>query len=370
MSQQEKDISYIPQLDTLRTVAVLLVIISHWVGIDNIINYLPNGMMGVNLFFVLSGFLISGILLRAKNRAETTHSSKRITFINFYIRRSFRIFPIYLIVVTILYFANFDLIKTNPVYFYSYTHNFLYHAQNAWPGYISHLWSLAVEEQFYLLWPFILLFTPNKYIKTIMYLSILIGIISHFSLNMIIMPENHMNSVLLPTCLYAFGMGGLLAYYYQQKLNIIRSTISKIIFVLTIILFGLYAFTILNFQKEVIERVLFSIISMYIIHFTYNFKGLLLKIFSNPVTVYLGKMSYGLYLFHPLIAFIYKKVHAFFKLYEIKIPFTQIYFFPNIEYPLLRMIFSFILLVTISAISWHIVEKPINNFKKYFKYNK
>jgi peptidoglycan/LPS O-acetylase OafA/YrhL len=363
-----KNEDYIPQLDTLRTIAVLLVIVSHWISSDNIINFFPNGMMGVDLFFVLSGFLITGILLRAKTKAEKSNKSKSKTIISFFTRRALRIFPIYLIVITILLIAGFGLVKTNPGFFYTYTHNFLYHSVNMWPGYISHLWSLAVEEQFYLIWPFILLFIPNKYILKTLIFIIVLGFSSHLMLD-IFLPNNQLNSVLLPTCLYAFGFGGLLAYLQIIKSEVLNTIFSKIIIGITLLLFTFYTFNIIEFYKEIFERFLFSIISMYAIHYTCQMQGVILKIFTNKLTVYLGKISYGLYLFHPLIGFIYNDIHLFLKKTNINIPFTDITFFPNIEFPVLRMFFLSLLLIAISSFSWYLIEKPINNLKKYFKYN-
>ena len=129
--------NYIKPLDSLRAIAVFLVIIWHWLGKSNGLNNFPNGPMGVVIFFVLSGFLITRILLEGRNKIESAGSSKMIFFKNFYIRRSLRIFPLYYIVVGAffiysififkfianikLYLANIvDILKLNKDFYLEY----------------------------------------------------------------------------------------------------------------------------------------------------------------------------------------------------------------------------------------------------------
>jgi hypothetical protein len=91
--------SYIPQFDSLRAIAVLLLIIHHWLPGNKILNFYTNGRLGVNIFFVLSGFLITSILLKAKKQLESQNVSSKTVFLDFYIRRTLKIFPIYYLVL-------------------------------------------------------------------------------------------------------------------------------------------------------------------------------------------------------------------------------------------------------------------------------
>lgn len=166
-----------PELDGIRGIALLAVMLSHGAGryilentfVAKLFTYaMVPGWSGVELFFVLSGFLITGILLRTKS-AENYFSS-------FYVRRFLRIFPIYYFVVTAgLFFAAHNawwnsmlppLHKTRIAYYF--------YAQN-WPivwrhspymtvSVFGHFWSLAVEEQFYLVWPLIIWLLPEKWV--------------------------------------------------------------------------------------------------------------------------------------------------------------------------------------------------------------
>lgn len=136
----------IPSLDGLRAVSIALVILSHlvkWkhVSLDIIGSY---GSLGVFIFFVLSGYLITNLLLREHERTSS------ISLRMFYLRRAFRIFPaafVFLAVVTILYW--------HPMKWYHVVAAFLYVANMdlSRPWIFGHLWSLSIEEQFYLLWP-------------------------------------------------------------------------------------------------------------------------------------------------------------------------------------------------------------------------
>src|SRR5215217_808830 len=99
---------HIKKLDSLRAIAAILVILWHWVPTDSLINTFDNGAIGVNIFFVLSGFLITRILLGNRNEAGIQSNNKLLVFKNFYARRALRIFPIYyLLIFLILLFHNY-----------------------------------------------------------------------------------------------------------------------------------------------------------------------------------------------------------------------------------------------------------------------
>lgn len=161
---------HVPELDGLRGIAILLVIVSHYLG-----DYWPVasvGWTGVSLFFVLSGYLITGILLDAKTGPYY--------FRNFYARRTLRIFPLYYLVLFLIFVVGplipsldseeFRNLARHQVWLWTYTMN-IYTAFNAVIGTnlfaggwveVLHFWSLCVEEQFYLVWPLIVLLTTRR----------------------------------------------------------------------------------------------------------------------------------------------------------------------------------------------------------------
>lgn len=167
-----------PALDGLRGLAILLVVIYHNFGF---VNYFFFGWLGVDLFFVLSGFLITEILLKTKNSSHYLR--------NFYLRRVLRIFPLYYLILLIFFILipilaprilNLDYYIQNQMWFWTYLQNwlFIFHPIPANTSALNHFWSLAVEEQFYFVWPFIILLFRKP--KAIIYLLIvlLIGVIT------------------------------------------------------------------------------------------------------------------------------------------------------------------------------------------------
>ena len=155
---------HIAGLDALRGIAVIWVVWHNCTGafeldglLEKILAFITNcGWLGVQLFFVLSGFLITGLLLDAKGTANQMR--------NFYIRRTVRIFPVYyatlIFCFLVLPLLNVELpaladSQKMQVWFWLYLNNWATAPHS--PGIFPHLWSLAVEEQFYLLWPFLAL---------------------------------------------------------------------------------------------------------------------------------------------------------------------------------------------------------------------
>jgi peptidoglycan/LPS O-acetylase OafA/YrhL len=164
MSSSPSSPHRIPSLDGLRAFSLLLVLLSHLVGTDNFLlergtlaEYGDFGYLGVRVFFVISGFLITSLLLDEHRRSET------ISLKGFYIRRAFRIFPafyVYLLAVVVLEAAGQVHLRDGDV-LHAATYTTNYHYARSW--HLGHIWSLSVEEQFYLLWPLVfLLCKPRK----------------------------------------------------------------------------------------------------------------------------------------------------------------------------------------------------------------
>ncbi|MBS1598804.1 MAG: acyltransferase [Bacteroidetes bacterium] len=160
---------YIKGLDSLRALAINLVVISHWgLPIESalIVRFVDQdrvlaGRFGVDLFFVLSGFLITSILLQER---KNSNESKLYVIRNFFVRRILRIFPIYYLFIFFVASIHYPFVKDHLIWILSYTSNILVYKQQLWYP-MSHTWSLAVEEQFYLIWPWLIVFVPEKWLK-------------------------------------------------------------------------------------------------------------------------------------------------------------------------------------------------------------
>jgi len=155
----------IPSLDGMRAISILLVIAGHstqhfgrWIKIPGP-TYILFAHTGVSVFFVISGFLITSLLLKELDEAGT------ISLKRFYLRRAFRIFPpfyLYLGIIFVLTVAGIFQVPLRAFFFAAtYTSNYYFGGGGAFVG-LQHLWSLCVEEQFYLLWPAVLLLLGKR----------------------------------------------------------------------------------------------------------------------------------------------------------------------------------------------------------------
>ncbi|MFN7977685.1 MAG: acyltransferase family protein [Vicinamibacterales bacterium] len=158
---------YAPQLDGLRAVAVAAVAYSHWLPSWQF--GVPFGA-GVHLFFVLSGFLITRILIGLREAPSRPAAIGR-----FFARRALRLFPAFYTVLACAWIADVPLARATWTWHASYLSNVYIAGLAAWQGHFSHFWSLAVEEQFYLLWPWIVVWMPTRALAPALVITTLAG---------------------------------------------------------------------------------------------------------------------------------------------------------------------------------------------------
>lgn len=307
-----------PSYNSFRFFAFLAVFLFHT-------NLLYAGYLGVQAFFVLSGFLITPILIDTK--AETNSFGAYIK--NFLVRRTLRIFPLYyfyliviLLAITIFGLARFDYfasLKSQLVYGFTYTYN-IFHATKSFEhnDFITHFWSLAVEEQFYLLWPLLIYFTRTQHLKRILQLIILLGPVIRFLTGYF---ADHGNAswlgadkdllVYLSTFshLDAFAIGGYFALYQTRVIKSVEvfATLGATLllgYLTNYLESGRLQFLTLGFPAYMENS--FKYVWGYTA-LNYCFAMLLFKlksrnfqtwIFENKLLASLGKVSYGLYVYH------------------------------------------------------------------------
>ena len=357
---------YIKQLDSLRAIAVIFVIIAHWVPQTHFLNKTPNGAIGVNIFFVLSGFLISKILLDHRNKAEQLDVPKSKVVKNFYIRRILRIFPIYYLTIFLLliFHEHTDTnIKSAFLYFLTYTSNFYFFQLQRWDGMISHLWTLAVEEQFYLIWPWLMLLVNKKYLLHVILGFILTGVVSQW-----LLMDVNMSVILTFTCFDAFGLGALLAWqmtYGRKYLGRLYTGLSIAAIVSILLFFFGLITTILIFPLRTIVSIIALWLIAYIVLNQQNDKLKINMLLNNRILIFLGKISYGLYLYHHIIpgALNLKIIDRYFN------PLLPDYLYKD-HWARLYVTENAILLVVISWLSYVLIEKRFLNLKRQFEYEK
>ncbi|MBF0716020.1 acyltransferase family protein [Gemelliphila palaticanis] len=349
---------YLPSIDSLRAIAVISVIIYHCNP-----NYLSGGFLGVDLFFVLSGYLISSLII--KEYRETNS----LNLYNFYIRRARRLLPAvyFMITVTLVIMVVFnkpllDKSYLDATFGYLYSSNWWYivHKLDYFdtfgsPSPFKHLWSLAIEEQFYMFFPIIFIiinkynnkkFTISKIFKNIILFLILASLITH----VILFDINNINRVYYGTDTRMFellvGVLGSLIYPLDKlslRINNIGGKIFTIISMLLIIIFVFSMIFVTEYSKFLYYGgfLLYSIMFLIIIITSGQQGTLISKILSFKPLVFIGKLSYSLYLWH-------------FPILVLTTPSSEIGN-PNFIYNLMRVVLIFV----VAYLSYTFVETPI-----------
>lgn len=353
----KKQLNHFNGLDTLRFFSAFAIIIYHsTLGFVNrfypsVKMFFHNLTLGVESFFIISGFLIVYLLLLEK---EKTNS---ISLMNFYIRRTLRIFPLYFFVIGVAYCtyhtSNPEINFTKYAFFCG---NFAVIEADKWTvGILNPLWSLSIEEHFYLVIPFLILLTP---IKKLNYLFL--GVI--FSSIAFRFVATFHGSWMIYYChtlsrMDSLAVGGLIAYYYHQDKSIFRNITSRYIGIaLVFLVFFMSILDVSNY--ELISYVLFKkylfIFPIVIIFIGFvlndtNQQPIMKWFKNNKIINYLGKISFGLYMYHlPIGDFIsqyeFMKTHHF-----------------------IRILTLISLTILVSAISYELFEKQILKLKRKFE---
>lgn len=351
---------YIKQLDSLRAIAVILVIIQHWFPERNQLSVYTSIFNGVDIFFVLSGFLITNILLVNRNETEQSGLAKSTVVKNFFIRRVLRIFPVYyLLIFSLLLFAHTTdtTIKENFIYYVTYTVNIYFFNIQGWDGMLSHLWSLSVEEQFYLFWPWLMLFVRKSWLLPVIILSFTLGVLAQ-----LLLPHG---GLLTFSCLDGFGAGAFLAWIliYNPQLLVRTKSLWPALAVVGV---GFHVFRVMGVFQPVPSRTLTAFVTIWVIMEIVQSKDkksfLFHSFLNNRILIFMGKISYGMYLYHLLLP---KYTFGFFKNINTLLPAAL----SNYNFYLVRLE-SFGLLLFISYLSWRLIERPVLGLKKYFDYQK
>jgi peptidoglycan/LPS O-acetylase OafA/YrhL len=344
---------YFRQLDGLRFVAIFMVLVAHylqWQWANVWLLKFPF-TYGVTLFFVLSGFLITRILL-----SQSDFEPKRVLR-TFYIRRIFRIFPVYYVAIFGLLLLGYENARELFPWLVTYTINIYESIHNTVAvGNFNHFWSLAVEEQFYLIWPFLVLFLPKKYFLPLT-LSLVLMSVGYKVYLYEFTPNWVRNDVSLFTNFNSLGMGGILAYVYMYRREDFEKFASnKALIPLTLLaFFTVFIRTIYDlemFKSTLMQFVWVVFFTSVIARSIIGFSGIIGFFLENPVIVYLGRISYGIYIFHQFVpSFVFASQPSWGYLLGNKY---------------LAFVVFFGITVAISTISWYVLERPMNKLKQKF----
>ena len=294
--------AHYPALDGLRGLAILLVVVYHNFGFINVFFF---GWLGVDLFFVLSGFLITDILLKTVG--------KKGYLKNFYIRRVLRIFPLYYLCLILFLIVlpkttiqlDVQYYVDHQIWLWTYLQNWIYTFQS--PGQtnaLNHLWSLAVEEQFYLLWPLAVLI-----IRKPGYLLLFISLVLVAVVGLRLLVWMNQISDLAYFNLYTFTrvdglcIGCMIALLQRVKSNFLHQNRGLIVLCFAGLNFGFFfvnrryqfSFPYLALAGYTTFAMMFGLLVNEAVTTQSKLINLL---FNNPLLKFFGKISYGFYVFH------------------------------------------------------------------------
>lgn len=386
---------YLPALDGLRGIAILLVLVYHCselVHLKTTSNpfdwfswrIFQLGWVGVDLFFVLSGFLITGILIEAKTKPRY--------FQTFYARRSLRIFPLYYVVIFFT-FALFPLIADalaakSPsasealeelpsldgklAWYLFYASNFLAAIEgNMGHRLLAVTWSLAIEEQFYLVWPLIVYKCRLKTVLVISWAMVLVAFICRFLMVLAIREGywdgNRTGPYVLPFCrMDALAVGAIIAVLWRQpsKVELLRQWSKRVV------IFGLPFFLLAVFSGRfgnrdgIVQTFGFSLLAFFfggvlVLTLLLKSDGRLFRTVTNGGLLQIGKFAYAIYLFHLPLMFGFEALW-FKNFLETKIFGSSI---PTL------VVFTGVVTIAVfiaAKLSWIFIERPFLKLKRFF----
>jgi peptidoglycan/LPS O-acetylase OafA/YrhL len=344
---------YFYSLNGLRGLSITSVLLGHissknWIFNDlekifflrPFIGVIQDSQMGVNLFFIISGFLITSIIISEEK------ITGKINLKNFFFKRIIRIFPVYfalLFVYLIFHLLGIIFIpKESWITAITYTKYFNWKVD--W--YTAHGWSLSIEEHFYLVWPLIFYFFKNFRRKIIFFIIIMVPFIRYFS------HKYHITGINNLTILYridAIAFGCLIAFYKNyliKKINTIYFIIS--LFIIVFFEEFLSLLKVLNLNNLMLSEghrhglVINICLSMVLIYSVFGPKKIMFKILNSKVLSFVGTISYSIYIW-------------------------QQPFLSDNNYWINNLPQSIILVFLISILSYYLIEKPFLRLKKFVK---
>lgn len=344
--------TFIKGFNAIRAFSVALVVLTHldmsdWIPNTDFVMIriwpMISGDFGVLTFFVLSGFLISRILLNERDK------NGRINLKRFYIRRVLRLFPpliVFFILVGIAYQFNF-MVEAGASIFYALFYLYNYVPKSIYFSEFGHLWSLGVEEQFYIIWPLILsVFKKVLHLKQFIYLIIIVCCVfavsvSNFSLFQAYYPFRWF---IPASCSILIGcLGALYNHYYLSK---VKSFIERPFWVAIIIFLG-YTYTIYSPSELISLGILFRSIAVLtlLLLIVHSQEKKWVKMLEFKPLAYIGIISYGIYVYQGFFLGTGGGSEVWFQ-----------------KYPL-----NSILTIAFAILSYEFIEKPILKLKRKFE---
>ena len=359
ISPTTRPLAYRPGLDAVRAVAILLVVVGHWSR-----PFFPISLMGSMTFFVLSGYFISGIVWKQEVYVGAPGRWGRRLGV-FYLRRLVRTLPPYYLSLALGFALPLATLHQYPGWFLVPVSNLLFYRLQHWSEGVGHYWTMAVDEQFYLLWPVLLAVVPKR-VRWLMLVAVS-GLLFRIAWSTWVRPE--LAFALLPGCLDLFAAGAILRH--TEQLPVVRR-LARIQWV-----------ALAWLAWAALWAALYLTESHHAWLLTYASAGCLpaaltlnwaLHQATRPAAEnrlltalrWVGQRSYGCYLYHLLLPVFYQR--AVFGLF----PLTGEYGATLRTFwlsPTVTVVILLPVLLVIAAASWHWLEAPLNRWKERLAYS-
>lgn len=384
-------LAYMPAIDGLRGLAILMVLFHHFTPAvsgthftKRLLTIGHTGWVGVDLFFVLSGFLITSILLRTKSTPDY--------FLNFYARRTLRIFPVYYltlaavllglpVLATVPYVSqvvhtlfgrlvsDLPMMLNSQGWLWLYGTNVKVAIAGERFGLVNHFWSLAVEEHFYLVWPLVVYFCSKDKLKQVCFTLILAAPILRAVLFLAGF-DSVVPYVMTPTRVDSLAIGGLMAVLLSEKDGILkyRPWIAGVAVISALSLAAIAGYHHRldrdDFVTTFVGYSCLAGVSAWLVLEAGQIKAGTwpCRIVANPVLASLGRYSYGIYVTHMLFS----------KTFDLMLPWTTLHRIFG-SYAAAIFVHAGVSILLSWAIAWvcfHAVEKHFLKLKSLFDYRK
>jgi peptidoglycan/LPS O-acetylase OafA/YrhL len=334
---------YRPQLDGLRGLAVAGVLYAHLVDDGSML-----GHAGVRLFFVLSGYLITLILLDARAQRDAGTGTGQ-PMRNFYVRRALRLWPAYYLLLGTALLFDWQQMRDYAWWHIFYASNFLFASTNSWQPWISApWWTLAVEEQFYLVWPIAILAAPRRFAVPIALSAVGVAIVTR----LLLAPGSIAWTAIPLTSLDALAGGGLLAM--ADRAGRAPRWLPWLVPVALVAIGGalmLPEWPAVQLAEALTVPLFVALVALA----RRDYRGLPRWLLGTPPLRYLGKISYGIYLYHLVaMAVLFRYASPYAPLLQAR------------GWPLFAAGGG--LAVIAGTLSWYLLEAPFNRLKRRFPY--
>jgi peptidoglycan/LPS O-acetylase OafA/YrhL len=344
-----------PELDGLRAIAVAAVIVAHYTpSYYALKTILPWGALGVSLFFSLSGFLITGILLRARAAVERGDATRSGVLKSFYARRVLRIFPVFYLALLIGVVADLPGFRGLWPWHATFTTNVL----GLWPeidrGSATHFWTLAVEEQFYLALPWLIMFLPRRALLPALVLAFVAGPVSRAA-----------TGTFVPTIgfLDQLAAGALLAYasdpHFGSESFRRRGLIAATILGLPLMALSTdpWGAALLGSAHKTLQHLSWALVfTALVAGASRGLPWALGRVMRTRPLTSVGKVSYGVYVYHFLVPTLLPAL-------TVAAGFT----YPSD--PKLTIPLHLLATAAMTAASWCVLERPLLRLKDRFGYH-